>query len=143
MTAADKASLDGDFVKLNDGGTKQDITGGGGLNVQGSLESNNRVLSKFFTTPNTYDLGGLDRVVNVTGDITTDGNLYGLRFLPKSVATTDGSKTNQQLIGVSYDSTILTSAPNLEQITAFWAVKIGNTTAPNLKFAYGYTSNYH
>ena len=35
MTAADKASLDGDFVKLDDGGTQQDITGGGGLSTDG------------------------------------------------------------------------------------------------------------
>ena len=39
MTASDKAAIDGDFVLLEDGGTRQDITGGGGLTTDGLLEA--------------------------------------------------------------------------------------------------------
>lgn len=138
MTAADKASLDGDFVKLSGGPDAQVITGNGGLKTNGLEVDGNAVFKEAGFGPRAEYPDFPDRPFGRFVEINRD-SAPGIRIDPKAADTSVGNigrmiqitgscteeykdkTTSNQIIGI--DSSFGLSTANDDDDPINWAKK--------------------
>ena len=114
MSANDKAALDGDFVLLEDGGTQQDITGGGGLSTDGLFEGKGGV-----------EVSGGDGIVNNglyfnSGDVLVASDSGGATL--KSAASSTDDTSVISATGPSHAGIVLDGKSNNTKLTRHFGV---------------------